>query len=89
MKFRNAALTVAAGLMVLSQPAFASAARSGSAVPSAGAGAAGTPAVSRGSEEAEGASDFLSPLWIAFVLALIGGMAAVITSDSGNNDSPG
>lgn len=85
MKFRSAIVAIAAGLMTLAQPVQA-ASRSGDAVPAKGADAS---QVSRGSEEAEGASDFFSPLWIAFILALIGGMAAVITSDSGNNDSPG
>lgn len=85
MKFRSATLAVAIGLMALAQPAHA-ASRSGSAIPSKGVD---TSQVSRGSQEAEGASDFISPLWIAFILALIGGMAAVTTSDGGNNDSPG
>lgn len=89
MKFRNAALAVAAGLMALSQPAFGAASRSGSAVPSAGADQAGAPAITRGSKKAEGTNDFLSPLWIAFVLVLLGGVAAVSAGDSGNNDSPG
>lgn len=85
MKPRSAIVAIVACLMAVSQPVHA-ASRSGNALPAKGVEAA---QVSRGSEEAEGANDFFNPLWIAFILALIGGMAAVITSDSGNNDRPG
>jgi hypothetical protein len=88
MKFKGVAGLAAASLMILAQPAFASNARSGAAVPSAGV-PANVSSVSRGSEQEEGASDFLSPLWIAFILALIGGLAATLGGSGGNNDSPG
>ena len=81
--------TLAAGGLVIAQPALASATRSSDALPSVGVAAAPAQAVARGSQPAESASELISPLWIALIIAALGGIIAIAADGSSNKDSPG
>ncbi|MFA7596844.1 MAG: hypothetical protein WCY92_10860 [Novosphingobium sp.] len=80
--------TLAAGGLAIAQPAIASATRSSDALPSAGVAAA-PQSVARGSQPAEAASELISPLWIALIIAFLGGIIAIAADGGSNNDSPG
>lgn len=85
---RTVFCTLAAGGLAIAQPAMASATRSSDALPSAGVAAGPAQAVTRGSQPAEAASELISPLWIALIIAALGGIIAVAVSGD-SNDSPG
>lgn len=87
---RTVFCTLAAGGLMIAQPAMASATRSSDALPSAGVAAAPAQAVGRGSQPAEATNELNSTAWIALIIALLGGIIAVAAGGGGgNNDSPG
>jgi hypothetical protein len=87
-KFRTVLFALAAGGLVIAQPALASATRSANALPSTGV-AAPAQSVARGSQPAESTSEIISPAWIALIAAFLGGLAFLVADSGGSKDSPG